>query len=145
MKSLNHILFAALNLVIAVLVIYFMKPDNPFLVVFLLLIVGFFIFNLTIRKSLSYKNYFTSKYNLFTTKIKYQKVYDIPKDLMFEKLIEVINDSNFKLVEIDKEKSEILAITTITFKSWGENLYIERRRNDDDFLFNYVFSDLLLG
>ena len=44
--------------------------------------------------------------------------------LMFEKIIEVLSNSDFKLVETSKSKFEILAISKITFKSWGENLYI---------------------
>jgi hypothetical protein len=37
---------------------------------------------------------------------------------MLKKIVEVLNDSNFKLV---KYRFEILAIS---FKSWGENLHI---------------------
>jgi hypothetical protein len=45
---------------------------------------------------------------------------------MLKKIVEVLNDSNFKLV---KYRFEILAIS---FKSWGENLYIscETRGNE---------------
>ena len=88
------------------------------------LIVGFFIFNFAIRKSLSSKNYFTNNYNLFTSTVRYEKSFDLSKALMFEKIIEVLNNSDFKLVETSKSKFEILAISKITFKSWGENLYI---------------------
>jgi hypothetical protein len=88
------------------------------------LIVGFFIFNFAIRKSLSSKNYFTNNYNLFTSTVRYEKSFDLSKELMFEKIIEVLSNSDFKLVETSKSKFEILAISKITFKSWGENLYI---------------------
>lgn len=102
----------------------YLEPENPILIITLFLIVGFFIFNLVIRKSLSFKNYFTNQYNLLTSKVRSETAFDISKELMFEKIIEVINNSEFKLVEADKDKFEILAITNITFKSWGENLYI---------------------
>ncbi|MFT6355238.1 MAG: hypothetical protein ACI83L_000985 [Cryomorphaceae bacterium] len=48
---------------------------------------------------------------------------------MLKKIVEVLNDSNFKLVEVVKYRFEILAIS---FKSWGENLYIscETRGNE---------------
>lgn len=129
MKTFKHILVAVLIMLISVLMTHYLKPDNPIMIVFLFLILGFFIFNLIIRKSLSFKNYFTSPYNLITTKVRYQKSYDIPKDLMFEKIIEVINNSNFKLVETNKDKLEILAISSLSFKSWGENLYISFETN----------------
>jgi hypothetical protein len=64
---------------------HYLNPNNPIMMTFLFLIIGFFIFNLIIRKSLSFKNHFTNKYNLFTTKIRSEKAYDIPKKLMFEK------------------------------------------------------------
>ena len=102
----------------------YLEPENPVFMVTIFLIVGFFIFNFVIRKSLSFKNYFTNKYNFLTSKVRSEKAYDISEELMFEKIIEVINDSNFKLVETDKDRFELLAITPISFISWGENLYI---------------------
>jgi len=142
MKILKHILVAVLIILISVLITHYLKPNNPIMIVFLFLILGFFIFNLIIRKSLLFKNYFTNPYNLFTTKVHYQKSYDIPKELMFEKIIEVINNSGFKLVEINKEKLEILAISTITFKSWGENLYISFEANGNRTIMKFCSATL---
>jgi len=87
-------------------------------------IFGFFIFNSIVRRSLRFKKYFTNPYNFLTSKFSFEKTFDIPKELMFEKVIEVLNGSKFKLIEADKNRFDILAITTISFKSWGENLYI---------------------
>lgn len=142
MKTFKHILVAVLIMLISVLMTHYLKPNNPIMIVFLFLILGFFIFNLIIRKSLSFKNYFTSPYNLITTKVRYQKSYDIPKDLMFEKIIEVINNSNFKLVETNKEKLEILAISSLTFKSWGENLYISFETNGNKTIMKFCSTTL---
>ena len=142
MKTLKHILIAVLIILISGLSAYYLKPNNPIMMTFLFLIVGFFIFNLIIRKSLSFKNYFTSQYNLFTTKIREEKSFDISKELMFEKIIEVINNSDFKLVETDKDKFEILAISTITFKSWGENLYISFESKGNETIMKFCSSTL---
>jgi len=142
MKTFKHILVAVFIMLISVLMTHYLKPNNPIMIVFLFLILGFFIFNLIIRKSLSFKNYFTSPYNLITTKVRYQKSYDIPKDLMFEKIIEVINNSNFKLVETNKEKLEILAISSLTFKSWGENLYISFETNGNKTIMKFCSTTL---
>ncbi len=114
----------AFIVLIPVLSGYHSEHDDAGLLITIFIILGFFIFNLFIRKSLLFKNYFTSRFNLLTSKVRFEKEFDISKELMFEKLIEVINDSKFKLIKADKEKFEILAITTITWKSWGENLYI---------------------
>ncbi len=142
MITFKHIFLAVLIMLISVLMTYYLQPNNPFMIVLLFLFIGFFIFNLIIRKSLSFKNYFTSPYNLFTTKVRYQKSYEIPKDLMFEKIIEVINNSDFKLVETNKEKLEILAISTITFKSWGENLYINFKTNGNITIMKFCSTTL---
>ncbi len=103
---------------------------------------GFFIFNLIIRKHLLYKNYFTSTYNILTAKVHYEVTYDISIDLMFEKVIEVINNSNFKLVESSKSTYEILAITPISLKSWGENLYIDFNVKDEKTIIKFCSATL---
>jgi hypothetical protein len=114
----------AIIVIIPVFIAYILESENPYLFAVPLIIFGFFAFNLVIRRSLYFKNYFISPFNLLTTKIRIEKVFDIPEELMFEKMIEVLDHSKFKLVEANKDNSEILAVTKITFKSWGENLYI---------------------
>ncbi len=126
MKIIKNISVVVILILLPSLLIPFhSKHDNLFLWIIIFLIVAFFIFNLIIRKSLSFKNYFTSKFNLFTNKVRYKKTFDLPNDLMYQKVIEVINDSKFKLADTDKEKFEILAISTMSAISWGENLYID--------------------
>jgi hypothetical protein len=121
---------------------YNLEPENPILIITIFLIIGFFIFNLIIRTSLSFTNYFTNQYNLLTSKIHSEKAFDISKELMFEKIIEVINDSKFKLVEADKDRYEILAITGISFKSWGENLYISFEKRGDETIMKFCSATL---
>ena len=142
MKTYKHIFIAILIILFSGLIGYYLKPNNPIMIVLSFLILGFFIFNLIIRKSLSFKNYFTSPYNLFTTKVYYQKTYEIPKELMYEKIIEVIDNSKFKLVDTNNEKLEILAISSITFKSWGENLYISFETNENNTLMKFCSTTL---
>lgn len=122
----------ALLFVIPVLSSSLLEPESPGLMIIPLIILAFFIFNLAIRRSLYFKNYFTSRYNLLTSKMRSEKTFDISKPLMFEKIIEVIENSTFKLVEADRAHFEILAITKITYKSWGENLYISFATNGDE-------------
>lgn len=142
MKTIKHILVAALLILISILLTVYMKPDNPYIIMLAFLILGFFIFNFTIRRSLSSKNYFTSKYNFFATKVWHQKAYDIPVDLMFEKVIDVINNSKLKLVETDNEKLEILAITSMTLISWGENIYISFETSGNETVMKFCSTTL---
>lgn len=94
-------------------------------------ILGFFLFNLALRKSLSLKAYYTSPFNLLTAKMKAEQIYEIPRDLMFEKISEVIDDSKFKLARMEKSKYTILATAGISWKSWGENIYIDLEESDE--------------
>jgi hypothetical protein len=130
-------LVLAIIVIIPVFSSYLLEPENPVLFIVPILILGFFIFNLVIRRSLFLKNYFSSPFNLLTSKVRSEKAFDIPKELMFEKMIEVIDHSKFKLVEADKDRLEILAITNITLKSWGENLYVSFETNGDETIMKF--------
>jgi len=93
--------------------------------IYLYILFGIFLlFNIIVRKSLSYKNYFTSKFNLLTEKYNSEKTYNMPKELLFEKTIAAIKAANFKVVDVNKDEFMILAISKTSFISWGENLYI---------------------
>lgn len=124
MKTLKHIL--VLILFFSVLFVIIILPEEPDALwkALPLLLAIFFIFNLVVRRSLSFRGYFTSRYNFLTTKVSKEISFDISRELMFEKVIEVMNQSEFKQVATDKEKYEILAITKMSLTSWGENLYI---------------------
>lgn len=124
MKNLKSLFVVGLIIVISILIGLYVQPDNPLLITLVVLIMGLATFNLIVRNSPVFKPYFTSKFNLFTSKVKFEEVYDIPKELMFEKIIEVINHSKFRLIEADPESSEIMANTKMTLRSWGENIYI---------------------
>lgn len=125
LKDFNVWIVALVMLIIIpVLSGYYFRSENPFVLVTLTLIVCFFIFNLIIRRSLSFKGYFLHPYNFLTSKDCNERIIDIPKELLFEKMKEVIDQSKFKLMAVDRDHFEILAISSISFKSWGENLYL---------------------
>jgi hypothetical protein len=107
-----------------------------------LLIIGFFFLNLALRNSLSFKNYFTSPYNISTAKNSIVKEIDIPKELLFKKMKEVINDSNFKLVQADEKSFEILATTSLNLYSWGENMYLTFESKGDKTMMKIISTTL---
>ncbi|WP_027420890.1 hypothetical protein [Crocinitomix catalasitica] len=142
MKNLKHIAaFIAIGFV-AGGITYLLKPYYPIKFIVLFLFIGFFIVNILIRKSLIFKKYFTSQYNFLTSKIESKHTYDIPIDLMFEKAIEVISNSQFKLVDTNKETMEVLAISKISFKSWGENIYLRFEPNGDKSIMYFCSTTL---
>ncbi len=127
MKHLVKISFLAI-VVIQFLLMIKMDPNSaPSFELFIipLLFAVFFIFNLAVRKSKSFQSYFMSEWNIFTSKFKQETLYDIPQALMIDKIAEVINHSKFKLVDVDQSKGEIMATSSMTMKSWGENIYID--------------------
>ena len=137
MKNIKHILVATLLVAMSIVFSRYVETEDSILVAITFLLLSFFIFNLLIRRSLSFKSYFTSKYNLFTAKFRHEQSFDISKELMFEKMVEIIDTSKFKLVEVDLEKLEILAISPITFTSWGENLYIDFETKGNQTVMNF--------
>ncbi|MFT5876227.1 MAG: hypothetical protein ACI9GM_000071 [Salibacteraceae bacterium] len=99
------------------------------LTVFVLL--PFFIFNMIARKYLPFKSYFTSKYNLLLECQKETSHYELCKDIMFTKRIETIEISKLQLEQTNEEKGQILASISLSFKSWGENIYIMLNQKDN--------------
>lgn len=84
-----------------------------------------FLFSLLVRKDIRFKGYFTSKYNVFNAKIRYTKEFDLPKDILFHKIEEVLKEAGFKVVNTNKTESSLFATSSISFWSWGENIYID--------------------
>lgn len=140
MKNIKHILIAILIIAIPTLAFSYFNFSDLLLIWIPVLIGSFFIFNLSVRKSLLFKRYFVSKYNLLTTNISRQEAFDIPIDLMFEKVVEVINHSKFTVVAKDEGKYEILAITKPSLISWGENLYIDFKQSKEETIANFRSS-----
>jgi hypothetical protein len=97
---------------------------------------------LIFRYSLALEGYFSSPYNLFTSKTNETVVSDLPPELLFAKLIEVLDESKFRLVEKDKENYRLLAITDMSLLSWGENLYIRLEPDEKGTAIRFCSSTL---
>ena len=120
-------------------------PGNLLIMGLVFIPLAFMLFNLGVRKSLAYRNYFTSVSNIFTTKFRHKMIFDIPADLMFEKLVEVLQEGNhhkLTLVDMNEEKRELLAITQISMKSWGENVYIDLEEIDGETVLNFCSTTM---
>ena len=83
-----------------------------------------FMFNLIARNYLIFKSYFTSPFNILIESQKETFKYDLSKDLMLPKLIESIKRSKLHLTQKNEEMGSILATSSMSWKSWGENVYI---------------------
>lgn len=85
--------------------------------------VALLVFHLLVRKSLAFKPYFLSRFNLFSANFHQEFQVEIPAELAFEKICEVVAANGFKLVVVSKDRMEVLAIAGTSWKSWGENIY----------------------
>mgnify|MGYP006189800899 FL=1 len=90
-----------------------------------------FVFNLSIRKNPNFKDYFIGKFNFLTNKYSMEMEFDLSQPLLIEKMKEVLISSGFKLMHVDEQKGIISASSSISWYSWGENIYIEMDADND--------------
>lgn len=108
----------------------------------IILFLGLFFFSILARKIAWFQPYFTSKYNIFTSKFRNEKVYDFPKDILFHKTLEVLNHSKFRVLNYDENKGVIFATSPMTWLSWGENIYVNFKESDNDVTLNFCSASL---
>ena len=83
-----------------------------------------FIFNMTFSKIKWFKPYFISKYNIFSGKFRNQQEFDFSMEILFEKFLEVLQHAGYKIIHTNERTGEIFAASSISWTSWGENIYI---------------------
>ncbi|MFT6982645.1 MAG: hypothetical protein ACJAUD_001412 [Crocinitomicaceae bacterium] len=110
-----------------------------------LLPVGLLLLNVALRKKLRYKNWFLSSVNIFLELKTEQSESEISSDLLFEKLVEVINESEFQLLDSNEKSLNILCGTSANFWTWGENIYICLKHNGDGVVLIQFTSTTLFG
>lgn len=106
--------------------ILFYFTDNIWLSLSIFLVpVALMVFNFSVRKKLSYSNWFLSSGNFFLEKRTHSFTSDLDTELLYVKLLEVIESSEFDLLDMDESKLQILLGTSTNFLTWGENIYIQ--------------------
>ena len=129
MKKLKTILVIAS--LISIPFIINVIPDDSNAEIILIAVIGLlFVFHFAIRKSLFFKGYFLSPISILSEKYSSTTSYDIPIELMFEKTLEVLGTTGFRLVQADNKKFKIFATSPFSWRSWGENLYISFKEKD---------------
>lgn len=107
--------------------------------------VGLLILNLSLRKRLRYSSWFLSSINFLLERKKYVRQIEISKELLFDKLIEVIGESKFNLLDSNKDQSQLLCGTSINFWTWGENIYINLESLDGETTIEFTSTTLFGG
>lgn len=123
MKNIKYFLAIISIVLISWLNIKFPNSRIPMVVGAFLTVV--LIFNFSIRKRIQFKSYFLNPWNfLVSTQFSNQNT-EISPGLMYEKMLEVVRDSNYKVRDSNPLKKSIFLTTPISLKSWGENIYID--------------------
>lgn len=104
--------------------------------------IGFLLLNLILRKRLSYKNWFLSPVNILLERNTQTFQSEIGADLLYDKLLEVIEDSQFTLLDTNKNTLSILCGTSANFWTWGENIYIHLDESNE--VSNVTFTSVTL-
>jgi hypothetical protein len=144
MKTRDFIIAGAFFLGVGyLLTIIQFDSDEPSFYVFVIIMVGIFVFNFLARKSYSLKPYFTSKFNVLTSKYNSVVSGELPKDLMFQKMFEVLRNQGLKVVFESEQNLQIIATKGISWKSWGENIYIDFTEKDSVTQMNFTFTTVM--
>ncbi len=124
MRVLKHILVLFFLICLIPMMVYYFEFSGLDKISWIL--AGLLIIQFSFRKRLAFKPFYTSKLNIFTSKYSKEKTFDLQKDLLFDKVLEIVNEKrNYHLLDSDKETFRILIGTSLTAKSISENLYLD--------------------
>ena len=117
--------------------------EAPVLWLIILIIPSIFIFNFVVRKKPEFKPYFTSRINVLTSKYAASISSELPKELMYHKMLEVIETSPLKLAHANTSTLEILSTKGMGWTSWGENIYVDFTEEKGTTTMNFVSTTVL--
>jgi hypothetical protein len=100
------------------------------------------IVNLSLRKRLRYAPWFLSAFNVLLERKKYSLKSDLSADLLFAKFMEVVEESEFRLLDMDEERQQILCGSAVNFWTWGENIYILVERGAHESVVHFTATTL---
>lgn len=133
MRYFKHFLALFLIMATGVLPTLMIEDDNyTVLYSFLAVLVVYQLISFSNRNNLKWKSFYTSPINLLTAKKRESFDFDFSASLLFEKAKEVMLQNGMRIKSTDEQNKIILAVTTISFKSWGENIYVTVNEKGDE-------------
>lgn len=112
-------------IIFVVYIVAMVSMQKGLFIAFACAMTGLMLFSIIVRRNIMFKPYFISKYNVFSSKIRHQKDIDLPKDILFDKMKDVLSEAGFKVQYANKETGTLFATSGISFYSWGENIYVD--------------------
>jgi hypothetical protein len=143
-RYIKHAIIFIVISVMSIVIVKFMFDWNIlfFKIILPATILFIFLFSIIVRKNIRFKSFFTSKYNLLTGKYRSKYEFEFSKELLFHKIIEVLQESGFNVRHTDKNTGDILATSGLTWTSWGENIYIELTEQDGITIMEFCSSSI---
>lgn len=125
MRNLKHVLVITLFVIIAVVILRLLDEGGmSYFLAIGSVMLGYQVVAFVFRNDLKWKGFYISQYNILTAKTKEALDFEIESETLFEKAKEVLATNGYKDLVIDKSQKLILAKEPISFKSWGENIYV---------------------
>jgi len=121
----NHILVVMLIVIVSAFFGRMMSEGSIVAYAFSIILILLLLFNVWVRNMYTFKPYFLSKWNVLSSKFSKEFEFDIPIELAFDKILEIVAESHFHLKYVNKTDFEIFATSEFSWKSWGENIYIK--------------------
>jgi len=146
-KYSRYIKHAIVLIIIAVISVVIAKVMFDYNIIFFKIILPvtillLFLFSIIVRRNIRFKSFFTSKYNILTGKFRSNYEFEFSKELLFYKIIEVLQESGFNVRHSDKNTGDILATSGLTWTSWGENIYIDIKEQDGLTIMEFCSSSI---
>jgi hypothetical protein len=140
-STLASIILTILVAIFPGLMIY-LKPTHYLLYIWIFpfLLGGSWIFNNVVGGFAWSKSYFMSRYNILSPKVRHQQEFDLPKQLLFEKLMEAIPIIGFEIIHSDEKNGNIFAN-----KFNRENIYINLTEVNDKTTLNFCSASIYSG
>ena len=130
MKYLKYFLAFTIFIFLQLFIIFNIDDPSIFKIISICLI-GLFCLHLIMRQSIEFRAYFESKWNFLCSKYKVKKNVDIPRDLLFDKLLELMPELKLTKKYANKDEMVIFATSKLSLQSWGENIYIDLREGEN--------------
>jgi hypothetical protein len=126
MKYGKHLLAILFIVIIGIAPTYLLKYEGGFnyLLAFGLVILAYQAVSFIFRSNLNWKDFYTSKFNILTAKQTEYLNFEIDQETLFEKAKEMLAENGYKKLIVDNDRHLILVKEPISFKSWGENIYV---------------------
>ena len=86
---------------------------------------SYYTFNVLVYRFYRFKNYFLSPLNFMSKKRRVQIKYELSKDIIFDKYLEIIQGTEFEVLYKNEEKGELFLCTLTNLFVWKQNLYLK--------------------